>query len=69
MNIEKNVPIRERRAAVAIPYDVMEVGDSIFVTGASLQNVCNRNWRWGKKLGFVFVARKENEGIRVWRMK
>jgi hypothetical protein len=67
MNIEKNVPIRERRAAVAIPYDVMEVGDSIFVTGASLQNVCNRNWRWGKKLGRAYVARKEGDGIRVWR--
>ena len=67
MNIEQNVPIKERRQPVAIPYKDLNVGDSVFVEGVTLQNVCNRNWRWGKKLGRAYVARKEGEGIRVWR--
>jgi hypothetical protein len=32
-----------------------------------MQVVLNGNWRAGKKLGVKFIARREGDGIRVWR--
>lgn len=46
----------------------MVVGDSFFIDHGIMQNVCNNNWRQGKKLNMKFVARQEPGGIRVWRM-
>lgn len=66
MNVEKGVPLPEGKRRY--PYKVMEVGDSFLVEGSSLQVVCNANYRAGKKLGKRFIARKDGEGIRVWRM-
>jgi len=45
----------------------MVVGDSFFIDNGNMQNVCNNNWRQGKKLNMKFVARQEAGGIRVWR--
>jgi hypothetical protein len=50
------------------PYKEMEVGDSFFVSAGGIQNVCNQNYRMGKKLGMSFIARKEGDGVRVWRV-
>lgn len=67
MNIEKNIEIPKRSEAVHIPYEDFEVGDSYLAIGAKLQVVCNRNWKWGKKLGRKFIARQMEDGIRIWR--
>jgi hypothetical protein len=50
------------------PHGEMEVGDSFFVVGLGMQVVLNANWRASKKLGWRFSARKEGDGIRVWRV-
>lgn len=65
VELEKGVPLPVARQKY--PYKEMEVGDSFFVNGGGIQNVCNQNYRMGKKLGMSFIARKENGGVRVWR--
>lgn len=52
---------------VGWPHEVMEVGQSFLVTGKSMVSVCNANQRYKKKLGWVFTARRQEDGIRVWR--
>jgi len=64
--IDREVPIPQARPRY--PYKQMTVGDSFFVKGAKLQVVCNANYRAGKKLGFKFIARCEEGGVRVWRL-
>jgi hypothetical protein len=65
--IESNVPLPEERKRNAYPYKVMEVGDSFLVEQAKIQIVCNANYRAGKALDKKFIARREGEGVRVWR--
>ena len=65
MLVEKSVPLPEGKKRY--PYKEMEVGDSFFVGDGKLQVVCNANYRASKRLGMQFIARKEVEGVRVWR--
>jgi hypothetical protein len=65
MLVEKSVPLPEGKKRY--PYKEMEVGDSFFVGEGKLQVVCNANYRASKRLGMQFIARKEVEGVRVWR--
>ena len=55
------------RVVYAYPYDEMEVGDSFVVPVASRARVLNANYRAGKRLQRVFIARTEGDQIRVWR--
>ena len=66
VGLDKDVPLPEARKRY--PYREMEVGDSFFVEGGGIQNICNQNYRTGKKLGKSFIARKEDGGVRVWRV-
>jgi len=66
VELDKGVPLPVARKKY--PYAVMEVGDSFFVAEGGIQNVCNQNYRMGKKLGMSFIARKEGDGVRVWRV-
>ena len=65
MLVEKSVPLPEGKKRY--PYASMDVGDSFFVGDGKLQVVCNANYRASKRLGMQFIARKEVEGVRVWR--
>lgn len=65
LDVQKDVPVPVPRKRY--PYASMEIGDSFFVEGGGIQNICNQNYRTGKKLGMSFIARKEEGGIRVWR--
>lgn len=65
VGLDKDIPVPEPRKRY--PYKEMEVGDSFFVEGGGIQNICNQNYRTGKKLGKSFIARKEDNGVRVWR--
>jgi len=51
----------------AYPYEEMEVGDSFVVPVEARAKVLNANYRAGKRLGRVFIARTEGDNIRVWR--
>jgi hypothetical protein len=66
MELTKDVPVPPDKRRY--PYRVMDVGDSFFVAEGRLQVVCNNNYRVGKKLGRKFVARREESGVRVWRV-
>ena len=69
LEIEKGSVLPKPRMVYAYPHEEMEVGDSFVVRAVSLQVVCNANYRTGKKLGRKFVARKIEDGVRVWRVE
>ena len=64
---ESGYAIPPARVVYAYPYEEMEVGDSFIVPVAARAKVLNANYRAGKRLGRVFIARTESETIRVWR--
>jgi hypothetical protein len=66
VEVEREVPLPKLRHKY--PYEQMEVGESFFVPGMSLQVLCNSNYWAGKKYGRKFIARCEKGGIRVWRL-
>jgi hypothetical protein len=45
----------------------MDIGDSFFIDDAKINIVCNNNYRVGKMTGMKFTARREGNGVRVWR--
>ena len=67
IEVDKNIPIPPEKKRNVYPYKVMNVGESFYIPDGKLQIVCNANYRSGKQLGRKFIARKENEGVRVWR--
>lgn len=67
IRVESSIPLPEDRVVRRYPHGEMEVGDSFFIAGVALQVVLNANWRAGKRLQRKFIARKDGEGVRVWR--
>lgn len=81
MNIEKDIPLpkystgRFAAPVKTIPFDAMEIGDSVLVphgfegsTNAySLAKVGAH--RHGKATGRAYTIRKEEGGTRIWRTK
>lgn len=70
--IEKNIPIPLRHGKHNKTYQLMEVGDSIFISDARLGRSYALSfgvWIKRKKLDWEKVVRKEKEGIRIWRIK
>jgi hypothetical protein len=65
--VEKNIPIPPEKKRNVYPYKIMECGESFFIPQGKIQIVCNANYRTGKQLSKKFIARKEKEGVRVWR--
>lgn len=65
--VEKGLAIPKNVIRNKYPYKLMEVGDSFFVPNGKLNQICNGNYRVGKQLGWRFVARSEEGGVRVWR--
>jgi len=66
LEVEKSIPLPEGKKRY--PYASMDIGDSFFVDAGKLQVVCNANYRASKRLGMQFIARKEVDGVRVWRV-
>ena len=64
---EQGVQMPEARARNVYPYKTMQIGDSFFVRDGKLQIVCNANYRASKRLSRKFCARREADGVRVWR--
>ena len=67
IEVEKNIPIPPEKKLNVYPYKVMECGESFFIPQGKIQIVCNANYRTGKQLNKKFIARKDKEGVRVWR--
>ena len=66
--IDRTVPMPDSRVVRKYPHEDMEVGDSFLIPNVSMQVVLNANWRAGKRLARRYTARKEGDGIRVWRV-
>jgi len=64
---ESGYAIPPARVVYAYPYEEMDVGDSFVVPVEARAKVLNANYRAGKRLGRVFIARTEGEFIRIWR--
>jgi hypothetical protein len=59
-----------RKVKNSYPYEKMEVGDSFLVNGGSkslMSQMCTKNKREGERLGKKFVARRVDDGVRIWR--
>ena len=67
--IEKSIPLPEQRKRRSYPYQEMDVGDSFFVDQIKPQIMFNRNLEVSKKTGMKFTARREGNGVRVWRIE
>ena len=67
--ITKAVPIPEPIKRHNYPYEMLQVGESFWVTGVSMQALCNSNRRQAKRLDRKFICRKEKNGVRIWRVE
>lgn len=68
MKVEKGIPAPVLREVVKYPYEDMEVGDSFYVEGGTLNKLCYQNRKAGIALGWKFTVRKVEGGVRVWRV-
>jgi hypothetical protein len=72
--IDKNVPLPQRTwggpggRPPKYPWAEMEVGDSFFVLNATTDNLSAAGTMAAKRSGRKFTTRKENGGVRVWRI-
>lgn len=64
--IEKNVPVSTR---CKYPLPDMEIGDSFFVGADYCRRARTRAFSYGKKHNKKFIARKEGNGVRIWRVE
>ena len=69
IQIETKIPIPEKKKRNFYPYKAMQVGESFFVPDVPTRLMCNNNNRVSKNTGMKFVARREGNGVRVWRIE
>lgn len=66
MKIDKNIPIPN--SVNKYPFQDMEIGDSFYVSSITTRKFSNyRDTKW-TKYGKKFTAKKENDGVRIWRI-
>jgi len=68
IQIDKKIPPPEEKKRNFYPYKSMEIGESFFVPEVETRLMCNNNNRVAKATGKKFVARREGNGVRVWRI-
>ncbi len=66
--ISKDVPVPPPIRRMNYPYEQLQVGESFWVEGVTMQSLCNANRRQSKRLSRKFVCRREGKGVRVWRV-
>lgn len=66
--ISKDVPVPPPIRRMNYPYEQLQVGESFWVAGVSMQSLCNANRRQSKRLERKFICRREGDGVRVWRV-
>lgn len=67
IEIQKDIPLPAEKKRNVYPYKEMDIGESFLVKEGKIQIVCNANYRAGKVSGKKFIARREGDGVRVWR--
>ena len=69
IEIEKDIPLPAQKKRNTYPYKAMDIGESFLVNDGKMQIVCNANYRASKAMNMKFIARKEGNGVRVWRIE
>ena len=69
ITIDNNVPLPPEKKRNVYPYKDMDVGDSFLIQDGKIQIVCNANYRASKATGMKFIARRDGNGVRVWRIQ
>jgi hypothetical protein len=68
VEIEKDVPLPSSGRSTKYPFVRMSVGDSVFFPNEQINGKAYRAAKsCGDRNGRTFVARREGEGIRIWR--
>ena len=73
IQIDKNIPVNKflkRARKHQYPFAKMDPGDSFYVEGdlGVCQTVRTLMWRFTKETGWKFVTRRDDKGLRVWRI-
>jgi len=69
IKIDKEIPPPQRKKRNTYPYRKMDVGESFFVGDVNISLMCNNNYRISRATGMRFIARREGNGVRVWRIE
>lgn len=66
--IDKNVPVPTEQRACKWPFTSMQVGDSVLFDGEKVNGKAYRSaMAMGARRKQKFVARREGNGLRIWR--
>lgn len=73
IKIESNIPIEASYTngrPEKYPWRKMEVGDSFFVSSDTmdLKRASTYAWEAGRRTGCKFACRRQEDGIRIWRV-
>ena len=71
MKIETNVPMPKATRSTKYPFRDMNVGESVFFDNepnGSQSNPAISAHMLSKRNDFKFATRKENGGVRIWRI-
>jgi hypothetical protein len=68
--IESNIPIEDSpNTTLKKQVGNMEVGDSIFLPNRTLNAARSHCWRLGALHEIKLIARKVDDGVRIWRVR
>jgi len=75
ITIDKNISIPVSHNHKKYPFDEMEIGDSFYVeaNGSQLNSVQTKlksaasHWMVRNRKSYLFVTRRQGDGIRIWR--
>ena len=68
MYVEDQVPIPASRRATKYPFANMGIGQSVHFPGQSTNGKAYKAaMAMGGRRGWKFIARRENDGLRIWR--
>ena len=73
IQIDKDIPVNKflkRARKHQYPFAKMECGDSFYVEGdlGVCRTVRTLMWRFARETGWRFVTRRDENGLRVWRI-
>jgi len=71
IKIESGIPIEATYATgrkSKYPWREMEVGDSFFIDGMPIKHASTRAWEAGRRAGRKFICRRQDNGVRIWRV-
>jgi hypothetical protein len=67
-DIQKNVLLPPRSKRKDATWSIMQVGDSRYIPDVR-HDQCSWLYGYSKQMGMKFAMRKEDTGVRVWRIR